>query len=188
MATPNRYPMRNSFLTSIWVFHVFSKPICLTFTSWRSLGGFSSQWTPFLDKSNFQQPTGEGTRWTACFELGGASRFAYLHSGMVKGTKNCNGPNPHGKGNLSNKKTFKKCTPDTMFSQSTTIHYATLLSSALPCFFPYSACGCNRHQRPRVRAGRAREEPHPVGFQGIHLGWESLPQTSEYQKAWQSES
>ena len=56
-----------------------------------------------------------------------------------------------------------------MFSQSTTIHYNPLrhaeLSPAM-LFKTYGACGCNRHQRPRVRAGGAREEPHPVGFQG----------------------
>ena len=78
---------------------------------------------------------------------------------MVKGTKNCNGPNPHGKGNLSNKKTFKKCTPDTMFSQSTTIHYATLLSSALPCFFPTAPVAAIAIRGP-VCVPVAREKNH----------------------------
>ena len=166
MATPNRYPMRNSFLTSIWVFHVFPNPSVLPL----KVGGVweasqVTEWTPFLGKSNFHQPTGEGTRWTACFELGEASRFAYLHSGMVKGTKNCkNGPNPHGKGNLSNKKQ-KMHSWHHVFSihynplQSTTIHYATL-SSALPCCLKPTAPVAAIAIRGPVCVPVAREKNH----------------------------
>jgi hypothetical protein len=172
-------------------FPCFSEPICLTFKSWRSLGGFSSQSGPHF----WANPISINQRAKALVEQHALSLGRHLDSltsipGWSRELRTVRMVQIH-----TERATYqiknKKCTPDTMFSQSTTIHYNPLrhaeLSPAM-LFKTYGACGCNRHQRPRVRAGGAREEPHPVGFQGIHLGWESLPQTSEYQKAWQSES